>query len=179
MHTPMRVAVAAAALLITTASLGLAQHPGMPPGMTHEEHLAQIQKDKELKTRGAEAMGFDQATTSHHFLLAADGGRIEVGVNDPADEAGRAQIRRHLKDIAEAFARGDFAKPFASHGEVPPGVATMRRRRAVIAYTYEETPAGGRVRISSSDRKATRAVHAFLTYQIREHATGDPLPSKR
>ena len=32
--------------------------------------------------RGAMVMGFDQALTTHHFLLFNDGGAIEVSVND-------------------------------------------------------------------------------------------------
>jgi hypothetical protein len=35
--------------------------------------------------RGAMVMSFDQALTSHHFLLFNDGGAIEVSVNDVAD----------------------------------------------------------------------------------------------
>src|SRR3954466_880910 len=86
-----------------------AQHPAMPAGMTHEQHLSQMEKDRELKKRGAAAMGFDQETTTHHFRLLADGGRIGVSANDAGDIAGRDQIRTHLKDIANEFAKGDFA----------------------------------------------------------------------
>ena len=50
---------------------------------------------------------------------------------------------------------------------------------ASIAYAYEDTPEGGRVRISTADAEARAAVHAFLQYQIREHATGDPQSVKR
>ena len=32
--------------------------------------------------RGAMVMGFDQARTTHHFLLFNDGGAIDVSVND-------------------------------------------------------------------------------------------------
>jgi len=147
----------------------------MPAGMTHDEHLAQIQKDAELKKRGAVAMGFDQETTTHHFLLTPDGGAIEVGVNEASDAANRDAIRSHLKEIAGEFASGDFAKPFATHGEVPPGVKTMQQRLRAITFHYEDTAGGGRVLIQTADRKAKTAVQEFLRYQIREHATGDPL----
>ena len=50
----------------------------------------------------------------------------------------------------------------------------MRRLKARITYTYEETPAGGRVRISTRDKQALAAVHAFLRFQIADHRTGDP-----
>jgi hypothetical protein len=55
----------------------------------------------------------------------------------------------------------------------------MERRKAAIAYAYEDTADGGRVRITASDEEAKEAVHAFLRYQIREHATGDPLTIRK
>jgi len=147
----------------------------MPTGMTHEEHLKQLQKDEALQHRGAAVMGFDQAVTTHHFRLSATGGTIEVGVKNQADETNRAAIREHLKGIAAQFAVGDFEKPFATHGERPDGVADMVERRGDISYTFELLPDGGQVRIETADRKALDAVHRFLRYQIREHKTGDPL----
>ena len=152
-----------------------AQHPPMPPGMTHEEHLAQMHKDEALKKRGAVAMGFDQDHTTHHFVLTADGGAIEVSVNEASDTTNRDAVRSHLKQIAVEFARGDFAKPFATHGEVPPGVKTMQQRLRAITFRYEDTVGGGRVLIVTADRKAKVGVQEFLRYQIREHSTGDPL----
>jgi hypothetical protein len=150
------------------------QHSTMPAGMSHEEHLKQMAKEAALKTRGALAMGFDQDTTAHHFAKSGSGGSIEVDVRDAGDSASRQQIRSHLKEIAAAFAKGDFAKPFATHGEVPPGVPEMARLKADIRYTYEETPRGGRVRISTANAGALKAVHEFLDYQGREHHEGHP-----
>jgi hypothetical protein len=151
-----------------------AQHPAMPAGMTHEEHLKQLEKDAELKKRGAAAMGFDQDLTTHHFILTAHGGRIEVSANDPSDDMSVAQIRDHLAGIASAFANGDFGAPFATHGEMPPGVSTLRELKGLIRYEFEKTPRGGQVVVTSTDVKARSAIHDFLRYQIREHATGDP-----
>jgi hypothetical protein len=50
--------------------------------------------------QGAMVMGFDQARTTHHFLLFNDGGAIEVSVNDSADMKNRDAIRSHLPHIA-------------------------------------------------------------------------------
>jgi hypothetical protein len=175
MHTPTRQFAVLSIVLGCTASASYAQHPAMPPGMTHEEHLAQMQKDAELKKRGGVAMGFDQDKATHHFRLYTTGGAIEFLANDAADEATRGQVRTHLKEIASGFARGDFGKPLATHAEMPPGVRTMQERRNALTFQYEDTPAGARVRITASDAKATWAVHEFLRYQIREHATGDAL----
>ena len=147
----------------------------MPAGMTHDQHLKQMKKDEALQHRGAEAMGFDQAVTTHHFRLFSSGGAIEVTVKDQADEANRQFIRTHLKEIAAQFAAGDFEKPLMTHGEMPDGVAEMSKRRDEISYTFEELPEGGRVRIHTADRRALEAIHRFLRYQIREHKTGDSL----
>ena len=157
-------------LTLLPARVSRAQaHPSMPAGMTHEQHMAL------MKARGDQAMGFDQDKATHHFRLTATGGAVEVGANDAADLVTRDQIRAHLKTIAAQFADGVFEKPEQTHAETPPGVTTMQARKASIGYAYEEMPNGGRVRITTSDAAALAAVHDFLRYQIREHATGDPL----
>jgi hypothetical protein len=173
--TMTQLGIAAVTLLALAAgSRALAQeHPAMPAGMTHEQHLAQMKKDAELKARGARAMGFDQDTTTHHFRLTKSGGEIEVGVNVKSDAAGRDAIRAHLKAIAVAFANGDFEKPLMTHAEIPPGAATMTQRAGSIRYSFRTTGRGGIVRIETGDAAAREAVHEFLRYQIAEHHTGD------
>jgi hypothetical protein len=141
--------------------------------MSHEEHRKEMDRDAALNKRGADAMGFDQDATVHHFRLAATGGSIEVEVRRADDDAQREQIRTHLRQIVDDFAQGDFGKPLATHAEVPPGVAGMQAHRAAITYRYEETPLGARVRIETADADALKAVQAFLRYQIAEHKTGD------
>jgi hypothetical protein len=155
-----------AVLTLLALPLAFGQHPSMPPGMSHEEHM------KQLADR---AMGFDQAKVRHHFHLTASGGSIEVGVNAKDDAESLAQIRHHLQEIARQFAEGVFTSPIATHAETPPGVPVLRERKARIHYQYQETPEGARVTIDTKDRTARNAVHEFLKYQIREHATGDPL----
>ena len=155
-------------------AIALAQHPAMSAGMSHEEHRKQMAKDAELKKRGDAAMGFDQDATTHHFLITDDGGVIQVTVNDPRDTANRDAIRAHLEKIAQDFSAGLFESPFATHGEVPPGVATMQQRKGSITYRYEAIDGGARVRIVASHPQAVAAVKEFLRYQSREHKTGDP-----
>jgi len=45
--------------------------------------------------------------------------------------------------IADDFTRGNFDKPFQTHGEVPPGVHDMQTDRSSISYRYEDLPQGG------------------------------------
>ena len=124
-----------------------------------------------MEHRGDAVMGFSHDATTHAFKLYDDGGAIEVVANDPQDAKSIEAIRAHLREIAKAFAKGDFAKPKAIHGELPDGAAEMRELRAAIKYDFAETERGGRVRITTSDAKALDAVHRFLKFQIREHHT--------
>jgi hypothetical protein len=126
-----------------------------------------------MNDRGKKGMGFSQTTTTHHFLLSADGGVIQVEANDPADTATRDNIRTHLTHIAKAFASGDFAIPMFVHDTTPPGVPVMKEQSDKISYKFEETPAGGRVVIVTTDTKALDAIQQFLRFQIAEHKTGD------
>jgi hypothetical protein len=104
--------------------------------MTHEEHLAQIEKDAALKKRGAAAMGFDQETTTHHFLLTADGGAIEVGVNAASDAVNRDVIRSHLKERDRRRVRPWRLREAVRHPRRDPAGsedhAAARDRRSVI-----------------------------------------------
>jgi hypothetical protein len=161
--------------VVLSFTSAFAQHSTMPAGMSHEEHLKQMAKDEALKQNGAAAMGFDQDATTHHFLLRANGGSIGVASNNLKDVEAIGQVRAHLKEIALAFASGEFDKPFATHGEVPPGVPVMQAQKRLISYQYEERPGGGRVVIKTTDATALGAIHEFLRYQITEHKTGDPL----
>ena len=124
--------------------------------------------------RGDHVMGFDHAKTTHHFLLSASGGSIEVTANDPADDESRDAIRAHLAHVAEMFAEGNFDAPVLIHDEVPPGVPTMKRKKSAIEWRFEELPAGGAVRIRTKDSEACSAIHEFLRFQIEDHRTGDP-----
>ena len=147
----------------------------MPAGMTHEEHMAQMKKDAEMKQHGNLAMGFDQDRTVHHFPLYEDGGAIDVAVTNPSDEENLHDIRQHLQQIVVLFKEGDFGKPALTHAQVVPGTAEMTRLKDTITYEYANTPAGGQVRIVTTDRAALAAVHAFLRFQIEDHRTGDPV----
>jgi hypothetical protein len=134
-------------------------------------HAAHAQRNQ----RGEKAMGFSQTATTHHFLLNANGGVIQVEAKDSADAANRNEIRMHLGHIAKAFQSGDFNIPMFVHDTLPPGVPEMKRLRKKIQYSFEETPDGGRVVISSANKEAVEAIHRFLRFQIEEHQTGDQL----
>lgn len=156
----MRIAV----IVLVLSAFAAAQHD-------MKDHSAHDQMNK----RGAEAMGFDQQTTTHHFLLTKSGGIIEVSVNNAKDIEGLRAIRAYLAMISQAFKSGDFNVPGFIHDQVAPGAKTMTALKKEIEYTFAETDHGGHVTISTANKKALKAIQDFLRFQITEHRTGDPL----
>lgn len=129
----------------------------------------------DMNARGEKGMGFSQTATQHHFFLTANGGAVQIVVKDASDEVNRDAIRMHLKHISQAFASGDFDIPMFVHSTTPPGVIAMKQLRGEIRYSFEQSPDGGRVVIVSSNQAAVDAIHQFLRFQIREHATGNSM----
>ena len=130
---------------------------------------------EEMNKRGDQAMGFDHLKTTHHFIMARDGGSIQIEANDAKDKQSRDLIRMHLRHIATMFGDGNFEIPMLTHAEAPPGSEVMQKLKGEIKYQYKETERGALIRISTSNADALQAVHDFLRYQIKEHMTGDPL----
>jgi hypothetical protein len=166
----LAVLTMAAALARPQDTGNSAPQPSQPPSI-QESHKHSM----DMHGRGDAGMGFSQATTTHHFTLTKDGGVISVEANDAKDAASKDQIRMHLAHIAKMFAEGNFDIPMFVHDQVPPGVPVMQSRKNQIQYRFEETKLGGRVVITSSDAEALSALHDFLSFQIREHKTGDSL----
>jgi hypothetical protein len=162
---PVILAVVIPALAHGQATMSCPIH-GLHEGSSH--HAADVD------TRGDKAMGFSHEKSTHHFELLSNGGIIEVRTIDKTDTATLNEIRGHLSNVAQMFTEGDFQLPMFIHDTVPPGVPAMRSKRTAITYTFESTSSGGRVRITTSDPDALKAVHQFLTFQIDDHKTGDP-----
>jgi len=131
-----------------------------------------------MQARGQMVMGVDQYTSQHVFEDLPDGGRIVLERPDTTDSAGIATIRTHLRTIAAAFTRGDFALPGQVHDQIVPGTAVMAARREFIRYEEADRPRGGEVRIITTDSLARSAVREFLAFQRRDHhAAGHEHPS--
>jgi len=139
----------------------------------HQQHADAASHQAAVEQHGDQGMGFSHDKTTHHFLLYPDGGAIEVTANDRADSESVQQIRAHLTHISTMFAQGDFSIPMFVHSQVPPGVPILQKQRADITYSFEELPAGGGVRIQSSNAEAIQAIHEFLRFQIEDHHTQD------
>jgi len=154
--------------LILVAALIPSQGTGATKAPTNEHQHG-------VEQNGDKVIGFSHEKTTHHFLLKADGGVIQVDANSSDDKDSRDQIQGHLGHIAKMFAAGDFKAPMLVHSLTPPGTATMTRLKADIKYTYENSPKGGRIVIATANKEALAAVHEFLQFQIKDHATGDSL----
>ncbi len=162
---------------VLPASLA-AQHNHDHAAHAQHAHPAQTTQDSAftaLQARGHQAMGVDQYTSTHRFDALPDGGRIELQ-RDSDDAEGVATIRAHLRSIADAFSRGDFATPAFVHAEQVPGTEVMAARSAHIRYLYHDLPRGGEVRIVTEDAEALRAIHAFMAYQRSDHRAGGEHP---
>lgn len=132
-----------------------------------------------LQSRGAVAMGVNQYTSSHRFDPLPDGGRIALE-RDVDDSAGVAQIRRHLQEVAVAFAQGRFETPAFVHAEAVPGTTVMAARAAAIRYRYRDLPRGGEIRITAHDSSIVVAIHEFLAFQRTDHRVGmEPKADRR
>jgi hypothetical protein len=142
-----------------------------------DSQMTQKQMD-EMNMRGDKHMGFDHLKTTHHFLLANDGGAIKVEANDAKDSDSRDQIRGHLRHITMMFSEGNFEIPMLIHEKTPPGSEIMQKLKGEISYKYKETDRGALIQISTGNGQALQAIHGFLKFQIKEHMTGDPLEVK-
>lgn len=158
-------------LLICGLQLAAQDMPSCPMHKEHRKGASQHQAD--VEKHGDEAMRFPHDRTTHHFRLYSDGGAIEVTVNDSKDSQNMQAIRSHLTQIVTVFSKGDFSIPMFVHDQVPPGVPAMKEKRAEISYSFEELPAGGRVRIKTRNPDALKAIYDFLRFQIEDHHTGD------
>jgi hypothetical protein len=122
-----------------------------------------------LQQRGETAMGVNQYTSQHVFEPLPDGGRIVLQRKE-SDSAGEATIRAHMREISNAFRKGDFALPGFVHatGAVP-GTAVMERLKAEISYTPRDLPGGAEVVIATRNKEALSAIHEFLAFQRMDH----------
>ena len=157
------------AALILIAALTPSQDTGASAKAPKSAH------QHEVDTNGDKAMGFSHQKTTHHFILHTQGGAIQVDANSKDDKESRDQIQTHLGHIAKMFKAGDFNTPMLVHSVMPPGTSTMTKLKVDINYTYEPSATGGRVVIVTQNKEALAAVHEFLRFQIKDHATGDPL----
>jgi hypothetical protein len=126
-------------------------------------------RQEEIARKGGEIMPFDLDRTTHSFENRSWGGVQTVVADDPADDEQVALVRSHLRDEAEAFARGDLSDPAAIHGAAMPGLDDLRAAAGRIQIAYADVAAGGRITYRTGDAAVARALHAWFAAQVSDH----------
>jgi hypothetical protein len=163
------------ALLVLSTALGRTLQAQSGAHRAHAAHSAAADTADTsfaaLQARGKGAMGVDQYTSTHRFDVLPDGGRIELQ-RDGADADGVARIRKHMREIAGAFAAGNFDIPMLVHMQEVPGTRVMKERARMIQYTARDLPRGAEVRLTTRDPEALAAIREFMEFQRRDHRSG-------
>jgi hypothetical protein len=113
---------------------------------------------------------FDAARVTQRFVITAKGGHIEIAARDEIDRSTVEQVRRTLRELADAFGNGTFDQHWLLGDEPAPGADVMARMTNRIRYDVRQGPAGARLVIEASNFNAKDAVHRFLTHLNQRHA---------
>lgn len=114
-------------------------------------------------------MPFDISKAVHIFKMTASGGIQRVVAKDPSENDQISLIRRHLKQEAENFQRGEFSDPAKLHGASMPGLRELQGGAHRIRIFYTDVSAGGAIRFKTSDIHLITAVHRWFGAQLSEH----------
>jgi len=102
--------------------------------------------------------GAEFERSSKRILLDKQGGMIEIQTTHPDDKQTRDAVRQQLQE--EARTGIAFDSP------------AVQQHKKEIQYRYENTPRGGRIRITARNREALVAIQDFLRSQMSNGARG-------
>lgn len=124
----------------------------------------------EVARRGAQVMPFDMDRTTHVFTATRSGGIQQVLVKEPNDSSQIRRIRAHLREIAEAFGRGDFSAPASIHGDAMPGLAQLRAAApGQLKIDYRDLETGGQIEYATTKPDLVEAIHEWFEAQLSDH----------
>lgn len=127
-------------------------------------------RQEAVRERSADVMPFDMNATTHVFTKTPGGGVQRVVVKSPGNTKQTALIRRHLKDIAERFARGDFGAPTDVHGAEMPGLAQLKAAKpGEIRILYSNVANGGQIEYLAKRPELIAAIHEWFDAQLSDH----------
>jgi hypothetical protein len=164
--TRFRTAFAVATAAAWVTATAWAQQPQHAHPHDHDAH------HRDMLTRGAGAMGFDQERTVHHFLLDPDGGAIEVTVKEASDLHQQSASGHMMKgrgpgmmggghDPATMAEMGDIHELFINHDR--------------ITRTVTNLPNGIRTVTESADPRIAQLLTDHVTSMGQRVETGkDP-----
>ena len=133
-------------------------------------HAADLPRQAEVASRGADVMPFDLKATNHIFTKTPSGGTQRVVARDVRDAAQTRLVREHLRDIQQQFRKGDFSGPTHIHGADMPGLAELSMSKpGAITVDYRETAGGAELIYRTSDAKLVAALHRWFDAQLSDH----------
>src|SRR5437879_5989219 len=146
-------------LMCTTVALIAFKTHGTPASVV----AADTDRQAGVSARGAQVMPFELSATTHVFTKTAAGALQKVVVKDSKNAAQIQLIRRHLGDIAQRFARGDFSGPTEIHGGQMPGLADLKKARpGEISVHYQDLVNGGQIEYSTRKANLIAALHKWI-----------------
>jgi predicted aspartyl protease len=96
--------------------------------------------------------------SSKRILLDKQGGVIEIRTTHRDDKETRDAVRQRLQEEARQG--------------IAPDSPTVQQHQGEIQYRYENTPLGGRIRITAKSRDALQAIQDFLRSQMDNSRRG-------
>lgn len=108
--------------------------------------------------------------TLQTFSKTVHGGVQHVVVKPGADAKVIGAIQAHLRQLAGAFASGDFSASERMHGAAMPGLATLKGAKPdEIRYEYRALPNGAQIHYSSEYPQLVQALHEWFDAQTQAH----------
>ena len=122
-----------------------------------------------VRRMSGHVMPFDMAKTVHVFEMTRSGGVQRILARDPSAMKQIELIRKHLKQEAVRFERGDFSDPTKLHGRDMPGLAELRENPSRVDVSYSELPAGAQLTFETKHDGMLTAIHRWFGAQLSEH----------
>jgi len=108
--------------------------------------------------------------TLQTFSKTVHGGVQHVVAKPGADAKVIGAIQAHLRQLAGAFASGDFSASERMHGAAMPGLATLKSAKPdEIRYEYRALPNGAQIHYSSEYPQLVQALHEWFDAQTQAH----------
>jgi hypothetical protein len=121
---------------------------------------ADVERQANVATRGADVMPFSLKATTHIFTKTSNGGAQRVIAKDASDAPQIQMVRDHLRRIQTQFQQRDFAGPSHVHGSQMPGLAALKAAKpGAIAIVYRDVSGGAELSYRTADAGLVSALH--------------------
>ncbi|MEC4748093.1 aspartate carbamoyltransferase [Methylomicrobium sp. Wu6] len=143
---------------------------------TIAEELASPQRMENVEHRREELVPYAADKTLETFSKTVHGGVMHV-IAKTADDSKQVQlIQNYLRQIADAFGKGDFSSSEKMHGANMPGLQQLKTAKTDdIRFEYKGLPNGAQIHFSTEYPQYVQALHEWLDAQIKDHGNA-PTP---